>query len=210
MPVTGTTAGESCCQGMMENNARHAGCAAGLIHACQFISLLQEIRLLTCSPRISPQCPRGFICPHALVKRSTQRGRTAPRFLPRGMRDLEQPGKAPSCPHSTPSRALPRRRWPGTMPGSCSLSASAGQIRTGCRGTVLLPPPACTRGVCLKGEFAALSHSGVRNGRGTFSASAFHFLIVSAHADSPTCQQVPHAWEFPFLAQKTREGKNSL
>lgn len=129
------------------------GYAARLIHACQFIFHLQEIRRFIYSPgsphgaRRASSAPRPAKREHCCflpVMVSPQRGRIALRFLPRGIRDLEQPGKAPSCPHPTPSRALLSRRWPGTMPGSCSLSASAGQIRTAYRGTTLFPSPDCT------------------------------------------------------------------
>lgn len=71
LPVTSTATGESCYQETMENNARHAGCAAGLRHVCLFTFHLQEMGLLICFPPDQLAVPAGLHLPQALIKLST-------------------------------------------------------------------------------------------------------------------------------------------
>lgn len=88
LPVTSTATGESCYQEIMENNARHAGCAAGLRHVCLFIHLPSPGNgasyLLpprsACSARRASSAPRPDKTEHCFLQ-----------FLPRGIWDLQHP-----------------------------------------------------------------------------------------------------------------------
>lgn len=218
MPITGTAAGESCYKGTMENNAWHAGCAAGLIRACQFIFHLQEIRLFLSAPPASPHsarrastAPRPDKIEHRFfppVMVSPRRGRIALRFLPRGIRDLEQPGKA-LTPHQEGLCLAGggRARCPGAARSVPALGRSEQLTEAPCYSHPLTAPRSLfKRRICC--SFAL----GVKTGRVTFSASAFHFLIVSVCADNPACSQ---SASFPCMTEalsssENRGRKNSL
>lgn len=124
-------------------------------------------------------------------------------FLPRRIKDLEQPGKAPSCPHHALRSCLVGGGW-ARCPGAARSVPALGRSKQLTRALCCSHP--WTALECLKGEFAVLSHSGVRNGCVTFFSSAFHFLIVSTHADNTTCSQ---SASFPRMTKALSSSENT-
>jgi len=161
------------------------------------------------SARRASSAPRADKIEHcfflpALV--SPPRARTELRFLPRGIRDLEQPGKAPACPHPAPGRLClvggDRARCPGPARSVPAPGRSEQLTEAACCSHPLTAPGCLSqRRICW-----VFLHSGGRNGRVTFSASAFHFLIVSIRADDSTCSQ---SASFPCVTKALSSSENT-